>query len=33
MATTGVVKYFCCWIIVFTNTLFIMNTPENVYLD
>ena len=34
MATTGVNKMFvCCWIIVFINTLFIVSTPENVYLD
>ena len=34
MATSGVSKMFvCCWIIVFTNTLFIISTPENVYLD
>ena len=34
MATAGVSKmFFFCWIDVFTNTLFIICTPENVYLD
>ena len=27
------VKYVFFWINVFTNTLFIISTPENVYLD
>ena len=34
MTTTGVSKMFVfCWINVFTNTLFIISTLENVYLD
>ena len=34
MATTGVSRMFVfCWIDMFTNTLFIIRTPENVYLD
>ena len=24
--------FVCCWIIVFINTLFIISTPENIYL-